>query len=48
MAVDDGFIIVTSHGGMNRYRIPKSFVEKYNGAEVFLKLPRIALDGFKM
>ncbi len=47
-AVDDGFIMVISQGGMGRYRIPKSFVEKYGGAEVFLKLPRIALDGFKM
>ena len=48
VAVDSGFIIVTSQGGMGRYRIPKSFVEKYDGAEVFLKVPIIALDGFKV
>ncbi len=47
VAVDGGFIIVTSQGGMGIYCIPKSFVEKHDGAEVFLKLHRIALDGFK-
>jgi len=48
VAVNNDHIIVTSQGGMSRYRIPKSFVDKYDGdAEVILKLPRIALDGFK-
>jgi hypothetical protein len=48
VAVNNYHIIVTSQGGMSRYRIPKSFVESYNGAEVILKLPRIALGGFKI
>lgn len=48
VAVDSEHIIVTSQGGMDRYRIPKSFVESYNGAEVIVKLPRIALGGFKV
>lgn len=48
VAVDKDHIIVTSQGGISRYRIPKSFVERYDGAEVFLKLPRIALGGFKI
>lgn len=48
VAVDSGFIVVTSQGGTGRYRIPKSFVERYDGAEVILKVPRIALDGFKV
>lgn len=47
VAVETDHIIVTSQGGMSSYRIPKSFVE-HNGAEVIVKLPRIALDGFKM
>jgi hypothetical protein len=47
MAVNTDHIIVTSEGGMSRYRIPTSFVEKYDGAEVHLMLPRIALGGFK-
>jgi sugar lactone lactonase YvrE len=48
VAVNNDHIIVTSEGGMGRYRIPKSFVERYNGAEVFLKFPKIALGGFKV
>jgi hypothetical protein len=47
VAVNNDHIIVTSEGGMSSYRIPKSFVEKYDGAEVILKLFRIALGGFK-
>ena len=48
VAVNIDHIIVTSEGGMSRYRIPKSFVESYNGAEVIVKLPKIALGAFKM
>ncbi len=47
VAVNNNHIIVTSQGGMSRFRIPKSFIEKYNGAEVIVKLPKIALDAFK-
>jgi hypothetical protein len=36
-----------TQGGMSRYRITKSFIERYNGAEVIVKLPKIALGTFK-
>ena len=40
--------IITSQGGMSRYHIPKSVVERCNDAEVILKQPRIALSEFKI
>ncbi len=48
VAVTGGSLVVTSIGGRDEYYIPKSFVEKYDGAEVFLKFPRISVDGFKI
>ncbi len=33
VAVDRDHVVVTSQGGMSRYRIPKSFVESYDGAD---------------
>jgi hypothetical protein len=38
VVVSNDHIIVTSDGEMSRYRIPKSFIERYNGDEVILKL----------
>jgi len=34
VAVDNEHIIITSQGGISKYRIPKSSVERYDGAEV--------------
>lgn len=48
VAVPGSSLVVTSIGGRDEYYIPKSFVEKYDGAEVFLKIPRVAVDGFKI
>jgi hypothetical protein len=37
-AVDEDSISVISEGARNEYKIPKSAVEGFDGAEVFLKL----------
>jgi hypothetical protein len=47
-AITSGSIVVTSIGARDEYYIPKSYVEKYDGAEVFLNIPRIAVSGFKI
>jgi hypothetical protein len=38
VAVDNNSIIITSQGARDEYRIPKSMVEAFNGAEVFLNI----------
>lgn len=48
VAVDNDYIIVTSQGGRDEYKISKSYVEGFNGAEVFLDFPAGQLKMFKV
>jgi hypothetical protein len=48
IAVDNDSIIITSQGGRSEYKIPKSKVELFNGAEVFLNFPYGQLRMFKV
>ncbi len=48
VAVTSGSMVVTSIGTRHEYYIPKSYVEKYDGAEVFLKLPLAAMEDYKI
>ena len=48
VAVTSGSIVVTSIGTRNEYYIPQSCVQRYDGAEVFLKLPLAAIDDYKI
>lgn len=38
VAIDGDSVIISTQGGQHQYKIPKSHVEGYNGAEVFLDL----------
>jgi hypothetical protein len=48
IAVDNDSMIITSQGGRSEYKIPKSKVELFNGAEVFLNFPYGQLRMFKV
>jgi hypothetical protein len=48
IAVNNNSIIVTSQGARDEYYISKSYIEKYDVAEVFLNFPIGALDRFKI
>ena len=48
VAVTSGSIVVTSIGTRNEYYIPQSYVDRYDGAEVFLKLSKAAMDDYKI
>ncbi len=48
VAVTSGSIVVTSIGARNEYYIPQSYVQRYDGSEVFLKLPLAAMDDYKI
>jgi hypothetical protein len=47
-AVDEDSITVLSEGARNEYKIPKSAVEGFDGAEVFLKLTTAELKNYKV
>ena len=47
-AVDENSITVISEGARNEYKIPKSAVEGFDGAEVFLKLSIAELKNYKV
>jgi hypothetical protein len=47
-AVDEDSITVISEGARNEYKIPKSAVEGFDGAEVFLKLSIAELKNYKV
>jgi hypothetical protein len=47
-AVDENSITVISEGARNEYKIPKSAVEGFDGAEVFLKLSIVELKNYKV
>ena len=38
VAIDGDSVIISTQGGQHQYKIPKSHVEGYNGAEVYLDL----------
>ena len=38
VAIDGDSVIISTQGGQHQYKIPKSHVEGYNGAEIFLDL----------
>ena len=46
VAVDDDSVIISSQGARHLYKIPKSNVEGYNGAEVFLDISVSSLHSF--
>jgi hypothetical protein len=48
VAVNNNSIIVTSQGARDEYSIPKSMVEAFNGAEVFLNIRFGQLTKFKV
>ena len=48
VAVDNDSIVVMSQGARDEYRLPKSNVEAFNGAEVFLNIPAGELKKFKL
>jgi hypothetical protein len=48
VAVNNKSIIVTSQGARDEYIIPKSMVEAFNGAEVFLNIHYGQLRKFKV
>jgi hypothetical protein len=47
-AVDADSIVVITEGARKEYKLPKSQVEGYNGAEVFLKSTIAELQKFKV
>jgi hypothetical protein len=48
VAVGSDSIVITSQGARHEYSVPKSSVESYNGAEVFLNFPAGHLERFKV
>jgi hypothetical protein len=47
-AIDTNSVIIISEGAKHEYRIPKSSVTGYNGAEVFLDIPYSDLINFEI
>jgi hypothetical protein len=47
-AVDADSIVIITEGARKEYKLPKSQVEAFNGAEVFLKSSIAELERFKV
>lgn len=47
-AINSDSVIIASHGDRKEYSIPKSQIEGYNGAEVFLKFSIDELESYKI
>jgi hypothetical protein len=47
-AVDADSIVIITEGARKEYRLPKSQVEGFNGAEVFLRTTIAELEKFKV
>jgi hypothetical protein len=47
-AVDADSVVIITEGARKEYKIPKSQVQGFNGAEVFLKLSIAELEKFKV
>jgi hypothetical protein len=46
VAIDDDSVIISTQGAQHQYKIPKSHVEGYNGAEVFLDISVNEMSSF--
>jgi hypothetical protein len=46
VAIDGDSVIISTQGAQHQYKIPKSHVERYNGAEVFLDLAVSDMSSF--
>jgi hypothetical protein len=47
-AVDADSVVIITEGARKEYKLPKSEVDGFNGAEVFLKLSIAELEKFKV
>jgi hypothetical protein len=47
-AIEEDTVIITSEGDRQEYNLPKSQIEGYNGAEVFLKITFGELEQYKV
>jgi hypothetical protein len=47
-AIEEDTVVITSEGDRKEYNLPKSQVEGYNGAEVFLKITFGELEQYKV
>lgn len=47
-AVNADSVIITSQGDRKEYSLPKSQIDGYNGAEVFLKISLHELERYKI
>jgi hypothetical protein len=47
-AIEGDTVVITSEGDREEYNLPKSQVEGYNGAEVFLKITFGELKKYKI
>jgi hypothetical protein len=47
-AIEGDTVVITSEGDREEYNLPKSQVEGYNGAEVFLKITFGELKKYKV
>jgi hypothetical protein len=47
-ALDANSIVIITEGARKEYKLPKSEVDGFNGAEVFLKLSIAELEKFKV
>ena len=47
-AIEGDTVVITSEGDREEYNLPKSEVEGYNGAEVFLKITFGELKKYKV
>lgn len=48
VAIDGDSVIISTQGAQHQYKIPKSHVEGYNGAEVFLDIAVSDMSSFNM
>ena len=46
VAIDGDSVIISTQGAQHQYKIPKSHVEGYNGAEVFLDIAVSEMSSF--
>jgi hypothetical protein len=47
-AIEGEKIVIASQGDHKEYSLPKDQVDRYNGAEVFLKVTRDELEKYKI
>ena len=47
-AIEGNIVVITSQGDRQEFNVPKSEIEGYNGAEVFLKISFAELMRYKV